>query len=44
VTLRNFFSSASFRLVAWCAAVFGVSVAVLLTLQEYYVTAGSSSS
>jgi len=30
VTPRNFLSTASFRLVAWYAAVFGVSVAVLL--------------
>ena len=37
MTLRNFFSSASFRLVAWCAAVFGVSVAVLL-LSVYWIT------
>jgi signal transduction histidine kinase len=37
VTLRNFFSSSSFRLVAWCAAVFGVSVAVLL-LTVYWIT------
>ena len=34
---RNFLSSASFRLVAWYAAVFGVSVTVLL-LSVYWIT------